>query len=248
MAELPKAVHGREPLLKGADADPFVSCFASADSVGYVDDGAVVWLRRFRDRRSLMAAGPPDRAARLCRRVMDAIPLERFTVPSPIFDRLSDESLSVGGRWRWFHTYTAPPVHEVEDRCSWLTVDDYDTVNTLLDDAFPTASRRPDPTREGLAWFGARNAAGALVACGSSDTTGGIGPMLGSIAVHPKARRQGLASGLTSWVTRLLLESGHPQVALGSYEGEDATHRLYRRLGYHDPHVLVSGRSASQSN
>ena len=47
---------------------------------------------------------------------------------------------------------------------------------------------------------------------------------------------------MTSWVTRSLLAEGHAMVALGSYVGEDATHRMYRRLGYRDTRVLTSLR------
>lgn len=243
MATLPEAVRGREALLEAAGDDPFVSCFASADSVGYVADGGVVWCRRLWNRNALIASGAPEPAAALCGDVVDSVPLDRFTVPNPVFDRLPGEvPVSVGGRWLWFYTRSAPPVHDMEPRCMWLKPDDYTEVDKLLDVAFPTASRRPDSDRTEVAWFGVRDDSGQLVGCGSSDTTGGIGPMLGSIAVHPKARRQGLASGLTSWVTRRLLASGHRQVALGSYAGEETTHRLYRRLGYRDLHVLVSGR------
>ncbi|MGH8880045.1 MAG: GNAT family N-acetyltransferase, partial [Stackebrandtia sp.] len=145
------------------------------------------------------------------------------------------------GRWHWFYTRTAPPRHPAEADCQWFTADDYDAITSLLDEAFPNASKRPADTAGNRQWFGARDADGTIVACGMVTVGDGVGPMLGSIAVHPRARRRGLGSAVTSWVTRQLLDEGHPMCALGSYAGEEATHRLYRRLGYHDSRILASG-------
>jgi len=240
---LPPAIHGRKALLDAAGDDPLVVCFAAEDSVGYVEADAIVWHRVFHDNRTIMAAGPPGTVAELYERVVPESGASRYTIPQPVFDRVPRRRQPrVGGRWHWFYTRTAPPVHEVEKRCGWLTPQEYPEANALLDIAFPSASSRPNSDRELIGWYGARDDAGRLIACGNSNTTAGIGPMLGAIAVHPDARRQGLASGLTSWVTRTLMADGHPMVALGSYTGEDATHRIYRRLGYQDIHVLVSGR------
>ncbi|MFD0559171.1 FR47-like protein [Stackebrandtia endophytica] len=244
---LPPAIHGREALLDAAGDDPLVACFAAEDSVGYIDGDAVVWHRLFHDNRTVHAVGTPDRVAELFARVVPSSNATRYTIPQPVFDAVPRQP-RVGGRWHWFYTRTAPAVHEAEDRCGWLTPREYPEVDALLDVAFPTASSRPNTDRELIGWYGARDDDGRLIACGNSNTTAGIGPMLGAIAVHPDARRRGLASGLTSWVTRALLADGHPMVALGSYAGEDATHRIYRRLGYQDIHVLVSGRLDESSN
>ncbi|GAA4896365.1 FR47-like protein [Stackebrandtia albiflava] len=239
---LPTRLSGRGALLAAADL-PLVRCFASEDSVGFAEEGAVVWYRGHHDRTVLMGDGEPRAVAGLFARVAAEVPVQRFTIPRPVLEELPEPGRpAVEGAWHWFYTRSAPPETPAEAACEWIDPVDHAEVDALLEVAFPTASSRPDGERPGMEWFGARDASGRIVACGNANTGQGIGPMLGSVAVHPDARRRGLASALTSWVTRRLLERGHPMVALGSYAGEEATHRLYRRLGYRDVHVLCSGR------
>lgn len=230
-------------MLDAYGSEPFVSCFLADSAQGVVADGAVVWRRDFHGRRVLMADGPAEAAAGLLTAMARVWRPDRITVPQQTFERLPVALRpEVGGRWHWFHTFTAPEPTSAEAGVGWLAESDFAAIGRLLDAAFPDASSRPDPLAADRRWFGARDADGAITACGTVSAGEGAGPMLGSIAVHPDARRRGLGSAVTAWVTRTLLAQGHPMVALGSYAGEDATHRIYRRLGYRDTRVLVSAR------
>lgn len=234
---------GREAILAAYGPEPFVSCFLADSAQGVVDDGAVAWSRDFNGNRVVMADGPPATAAALVAALAEQWRPDRITLPQESFEYLPHPLRPEPvGRWHWFHTFTAPPPRPSEAGATWFGEADYDEISALLDVAFPKASSRPDASVPGRRWFGARDAAGAAVACGTAQAADGAGPMLGSIAVHPSARRQGLGSAITSWVTRALLAEGHAMVALGSYVGEEATHRMYRRLGYRDTRVLASGR------
>lgn len=234
---------GREAILAAYGAEPFVSCFLADSAHGVVADGAVVWRRDFNGRRVVMGDGPVEATAGLVAAMTRRWRPQRLTVPQRTFERLPDglrpESV---GRWHWFYTRQAPPRHPAEPGVGWFGEGEHDEISALLDVAFPDASSRPDARTPERRWFGARDRDGAMVACGSVTATEGAGPMLGSIAVHPDARRRGLGSAVTSWVTRTLLAQGHAMVALGSYAGEDATHRMYRRLGYRDTRVLASAQ------
>ncbi|ADD43485.1 GNAT family N-acetyltransferase [Stackebrandtia nassauensis] len=234
---------GREAILAAYRAEPFVSCFLADNAEGVVRDDAVAWFREFNGRSVLMGDGPVRATARLVAELAPHWRPDRLTVPQEVFEQLPGELRSAKpGRWHWFFTRSAPPTHPAESRVRWCTESDFDAITALLDVAFPDASSRPDPAVPHRRWFGATDANGSIVACGIAQVGDGIGPMLGSIAVHPDARRQGLGSAITSWVTRRLLDEGNAMVALGSYAGEEATHRIYRRLGYRDTRVLASGR------
>ncbi|HZE41749.1 MAG TPA: GNAT family N-acetyltransferase [Stackebrandtia sp.] len=235
-------VRGRDAIIAASGGDPFVSCFAATSATGIAADGAVAWHRRSTGRRLLLGYGQPAAAARLCEAAVAEFRPHRITVPAAVLGHLPDSIRPSGvGQWVWFHTRTAPPVTDAEGACRWFRDADHEELEALIERAFPGASNRPDAAVPGQRWFGATDDDGRIVACGVASTGDGIGPMLGSICVHPGARRRGLGSAITSWVTRQLLQDGHPMVALGSYVGEDATHRLYRRLGYRDTVTLKSG-------
>lgn len=235
-------IEGRDEILAGYGDDPFLSCFIAEQARALVTRDALVWSHQYRERRTVMGDGDPQALAKLALHAMAEFQPQRLTMPSAAFAQLPETVKPTEvGRWVWFYIRNEPGKHPGEDQCEWFSPSDYDEVSELLDVAFPHASARPKHNDGDREWFGARNFSGKIIACGAAATRHNGGPMLGSVAVHPQWRRQGLGSAATAWVTRELLHSGHQQVSLGSYVGEDATHRLYRRLGYRDTHELVSG-------
>ncbi|HEY1176149.1 MAG TPA: GNAT family N-acetyltransferase, partial [Phytomonospora sp.] len=172
-------------------------------------------------------------------------PPQRMMMPREIMLRLPEHLRPARvGEWRWFNVDAAPEPVPGEERVTWLSSDDDEgkaAIDRLLGEAFPDASTRT-ADEQVKAWFGVYGEDGVTpIGCGAVSGPAPDVPFLASVTVHPSARRQGLASAMTAWVTRTLLASGHPFVSLGSMEGEDATHRLYRRLGYRDTHALMSG-------
>ena len=237
------AVSGRRALLDVFDADPFVFAFASESATGLASHDAAVWQRPLHGSVQLVAYGEPHAAAELLTRFAPERLPARLATPRPILETVPDWLRPARfGEWLWFYTRQAPPRQDGEDRANWCQPEEYAEVNALLDVAFPTASARPDSATSWRRWYAIRDTDGTMVACGNAAIADGAGPSLGSIAVHPDARRRGLGSALTAWVTRQLMAEGHPQVSLGSYTGEDATHRVYRRLGFQDRHVMTTGR------
>lgn len=236
-------VAGRSAILSAYGRDPFLSCFVSDDAEAIVTDDAMVWCRQFNGGKVMMAHGDAGSAAELITEVVHDLRPDRVTLPRQIFHRLPDPLRpETVGRWHWFFTLQAPEVQAAEEHCGWFDETDYPVINSLLDSAFPDASSRPTLDDRGHRWFGARDDSGHIVACGTVMVRDNAGPMLGSVAVAGHARRQGLGSAITAWITRQLLHEGHPQVALGSMAGEHATHRMYQRLGFRDTQQLVSGR------
>ncbi|WP_415645329.1 GNAT family N-acetyltransferase [Stackebrandtia soli] len=236
---------GRDEIVAAADGHPFVSCFVAPEAVGFQRDETLVWNWIWGDDSSLMAFGEPERAARLLQDVMAETHPSRLTIPVEVYDLLPEDARPpTPNRWRWFYTRAVPELPGVKPRGEWLDGSAEDEITELLTAGFPGASNWPGPARGSgrRRWFGVRDDDGSLAACGLASTNGGEVPNLASICVHPDARGRGLASDMTTWVTARLLDEGAPLVALGSYVSEEATHRLYRRLGYRDVYVLASGR------
>ncbi|GLZ75445.1 hypothetical protein Afil01_02520 [Actinorhabdospora filicis] len=230
-----------ESVRAASEYAPFVTSFTAPDAVGYAVDGAVAWRRVFHGRDLLLADGDPVTAAALVAAVAAEHRPTRLSLPRPIMELLPAELRPERfGEWRWFYTDTAPEPQPGEERAAWLPGDEAGkaAIERLLDESFPDASTR---TGDGHVkrWFGIPGEDG-LVGCGAVSGPAEDVPFLASITVHPGARRQGLAAAMTAWATRDLLRE-FPFVALGSMEGEDATHRIYRRLGYRDTHALISG-------
>lgn len=240
-------LHGCDAVRAAANNSRFVTCFTTGgdEGYGYATDGALAWGREFQGRRLLLADGDPDVAAALVAAVVEAEPPQRLSLPREIMLRLPERLRPARmGEWRWFYVDTPPEPVPCEDRATWLPTDEAGraAIDALLDEAFPHASARTGD-KQVKAWFGAFGADGTTpVGCGAVTGPAAEIPFLASVTVHPSARRQGLGAAMTAWVTRTLLAAGHPFVALRSMEGEEATHRLYRRLGYRDTHSLMSGR------
>ncbi|GIG66131.1 GNAT family N-acetyltransferase [Phytomonospora endophytica] len=239
-------LRGCDAVRAAANNSRFVACFTTTgdDGYGYSLDGAIAWGRVHHGRRLLLADGEPAAAAALVEAVLRDEPPQRMMMSREIMLRLP-ESLRPArvGEWRWFYTDTPPEPVPGEERVTWLRNDEAGRagIERLLDEAFADASTRT-ADEQVKAWFGVYGEDGVTpIGCGAVSGPAPDVPFLASVTVHPSARRQGLASAMTAWVTRTLLAAGHPFVSLGSMEGEDATHRLYRRLGYRDTHALMSG-------
>ncbi len=143
-------------------------------------------------------------------------------VPLPFAD--PDRSSS----WAWLHT-TRPLARVAgEDRVRFTAPTE--ALESLLAQANPDASLRPG-TPGVLLWASVADADGALLACGAARPhTPGV-PHLSSIAVHPRARRQGLGSAVTTAMTRRLLRR-YPAVSLALWSGNSAARALYDSLGF----------------
>ncbi|MGH8792646.1 MAG: GNAT family N-acetyltransferase [Stackebrandtia sp.] len=243
-----RRVSGREEIISAVGDALFASHFAGDSSRGLAAEGAAAWDRRWSNRRTVMAHGPAHAAAPLVAALVDELRPDMVTVPEEIYDGLPDRARPPkGSRWVWFYTLAAPPPHEAEARCDWLGSHEHADVAALLDEAYPRALNRfraGDPDQR---WFGVRDESGALAACGRATAADNAGPSLSSIAVHPKARRQGLASAMTSWAVRRLFEAGHSLVGLGSYAEATSVHRIYRRLGFQSACMMTSGRLEPRS-
>ncbi|HIV56461.1 MAG TPA: GNAT family N-acetyltransferase [Candidatus Stackebrandtia faecavium] len=238
---------GREAILSAFGDDPFVSCFVSHSSSGIVADGGVVFSRQFRSRNSIMCYGDPEVTTSLLPQAIERFRPERCTMPVRNFECLDEPDRPIQkGRWVWFYTRTRPDRDISGFPGEWLDADSHDAIEQLLDDAFPTASMRPSQNASDRRWFGSRDETGRLISCGAASGQDGVGPMLNSIAVHPDSRKGGVGSDLTAWVTNRLFDEGNKQVSLGAHLNEPATHRMYRRLGYHQAQELISGEVAHE--
>ena len=81
---------------------------------------------------------------------------------------------------------------------------------------------------------------GRIVACAAWLELVPSVPLLASVAVHPDARRQGLAAALTSWISRRALAAGAPAVTVDLYADNDAARQVYQGLGFDLGHEFIS--------
>jgi ribosomal protein S18 acetylase RimI-like enzyme len=90
-----------------------------------------------------------------------------------------------------------------------------------------------------VGWVGVQRR-GAIVACAAwFEPVPGI-PLLASVAVHPDARRSGLAGALTATITRRSFAAGSPAVTVDLYADNDQARRVYTRLGFRTAHEFTS--------
>jgi len=148
-----------------------------------------------------------------------------------------------GAEWEWMWTTDAPPAVPGEARVERLDPADPATrtgLTRLLAEHSPRHSASPDrPDVAG--WVGVR-AGDPIIACAAwVELVPGV-PLLASVAVHPGARRRGLAAALTATITRRALAAGAPAVTVDLYSDNDDARRLYRRLGFRRAHAFTSWR------
>lgn len=132
-----------------------------------------------------------------------------------------------GSLWAWMHTTRSLPEVPGEDRVD--VAPSTDALEVLLAAANPDAFVRPGTP--GVSWAAVADADGTLLACAAARPhTPGV-PHLSSIAVHPRARRQGLGAAVTVALTRRLLRTS-PAVSLALWAGNTAARSLYDRIGF----------------
>ncbi len=133
-----------------------------------------------------------------------------------------------GSLWAWRHTTRQLRAVPGEDRVGFAPTTQ--ALEDLLAEANPDAGLRPGSPGV-LTWAAVADEDGTLLACGAARPhTPGV-PHLSSIAVHPRARRQGLGAAVTVALVRRLLRTA-PAVSLALWAGNDAARALYDGLGF----------------
>jgi ribosomal protein S18 acetylase RimI-like enzyme len=227
-------------VLLATDHDPYVRGSLRSPTVsGWTGHGAVAWRATDAQERVpyLMTLGETAAVALLVESLLPELrDRTRVTLPRGTAPLLPAWVALDGTDWdmRWLGA--PPPAQPGEDRV--VTVTDTE-VARLLTVASPTASAVPGDS--GVArWVGVKGRDG-LLAC-AADTSGATGVgHLSSIAVHPKARGQGLGAAVTAALMRSLFAEGCDLVTLGMYADNSAGRALYDHLGMNDDHHFTSG-------
>jgi ribosomal protein S18 acetylase RimI-like enzyme len=224
----------REAVVASA-GDAFVTHHLAPASVREVRAGDDWWAVGFAptsyfDDGGLLVGGHVDRVsavvADLCREVEPFEVTVDVRVPLPFTDPAR------GADWAWMHTARQLPPVPGEDRVVWSP--GAAELDELLAEANPDAYVRPG-TPGVLAWAGIPDDDGRLLACGAAyPHTPGV-PHLSSVAVSPRARRQGLGAALTVAMTRRLLRTS-PVVSLALWSGNTGARALYDRVGFRGGH------------
>ena len=235
-------------LLEASGRDPLVRYDAGPVLPGaWAARGAVAYLRRTPGRRSVLVLLGDDVGVELLLAAAAGDPAmgaageaTAVTLPHHLEPLLHQRfRVGPGGDWEWLWTTAAPPPQPAESGV--LTLDDGAGAAELVDLlalANPRASARPgDPGSE--LWVGARDASGALVACGAMQRTDGGRPHLASIAVHPDRRGEGLGAAVTAGLTRRAV-AADGVCTLGMYSDNAVARLLYLRLGYRVAHAWAT--------
>jgi ribosomal protein S18 acetylase RimI-like enzyme len=208
---------------------------APAPAVALVERGGgtgLVGLGRPADLAALLAevsgrAGPVDPTP--ARAVVSAL-LPRGTwdaVGTAARERLG---LRPGRPWDWLTCTAAPPRHPDAGRVRDLGTGPAAAARAqeVLDRAYPEREARADDASR--TWVGFDDGAGGLAGVLSALPLPG-GVHLSAVAVDPAWRRRGVATAMTSEVTRRALV-GTGLVHLGTWADNDAARALYLSLGY----------------
>lgn len=143
-----------------------------------------------------------------------------------------------GATWVWMSTTQPAP-----DDTGWqlIELDDHADADELRAFALPI-----NPIWEGdpglgrnRFWLGARDDAGALIACGTAhESSAGIGHLAG-LVVDPAYRGQGLGRALVLGLSQRVLASDGI-TTLSAYGDNDSAIRVYLRSGYQLNHRFRS--------
>lgn len=144
--------------------------------------------------------------------------------------------LTRGGDWEWMSIHTTPPPLEQEQLLVGLGPGDLGEVKALLAVENSRTDARPGE-RYNERWVGARDASGALVACGVREDGPGGYPELAGITVRSDQRGRGLGAAVTARLTREAI-TGVGVCTLGMYADNAVARRVYHRLGYATVHQL----------
>lgn len=198
---------------------------APAPAVAHVERGggtALVGVGRPADLAALLTevSAPAVVSALLPRGTWDAVdPAARKRI-----------GLRPGRPWDWLTCSAAPPRHPDAGRVRDLGPGPAAAARAqeVLDRAYPEREARADDARR--TWVGFDDGAGGLAGVLSALALPG-GVHLSAVAVDPAWRRRGVASAMTSEVTRRALV-GSGLVHLGTWADNDAARALYLSLGY----------------
>lgn len=219
---------GREAVLAAAGDDVYTRMMTAGAPVGYATDQAVGWFADLGDQPVLCMRGVSTAAADLLAELHHAglvapgtwirFPRSHPQVALPVPVRHVEN-------WKFLTIDSPPRSHPLEDSALRLSDELTPEIRQLLADG-PPKHRRPRIDRQ---WFGVRLDS-RLVACAADRSWGGVG-QLGGVTVAREYRTRGLASGLSTGITRRLQEE-FGSVALGVTEGNSMGMRVYQRLGY----------------
>lgn len=241
--------HLHAELLAATGEDPYVRWHVDPDRLLDLHrrDGAVLWTssRHTPDAPVwLQAFGKPAAVAALAVDVADELaargtPARGATLPRGTFDLLPAHLQADHDDWDWWFTTEQPAPQRGEDRARWLDDLDPAVVKAFLQAHSPRHSASPGDAHV-RGWAGVLDEQGQLVATAAHEVLGSV-PHLASVATRTDARGQGWGGAVTAWITRRLLEDAGV-VTLGMYADNEPARRVYRRLGFADPHHWTSIR------
>jgi GNAT superfamily N-acetyltransferase len=228
-----RTVAGREAVLRLAGQAAYARFATSmADGiVGLSMTGAVLWQGDTRFGRIAHGLGPGPAIVELVTYARHAGWLDAGWINLP----RGVEPPGLDCREVWDFRWSTAPPPPVPGRADVVPVADGAAVDELLDAAMPDAAVRfghPMARR----WFGIWRD-GRLAACATDRSTRCVDPtapvvgVIGSVAVHPSYRRQGLGAAVTAALTERL-RAAHGLVTLGVMADNDDATRVYQRLGY----------------
>jgi ribosomal protein S18 acetylase RimI-like enzyme len=234
-----------EAVMTAAD-DPYLRFEVDPERpvVGFSRGDAVVWSTRspYRGLRWLYALGPADQAAALAAESHEWLDQPPYGVTFPVEsvpllpDPLRPAAFDA---WDWWWIADAPAVQPGETDAGWIA--EGAELRAFLHRASPRRSADPGDDRV-RRWAGIHRDGRLVAAAADTQHIDGV-PHLASIAVEPELRGGGLGGAITAWLTRQLLAEGAPVVTLGMYADNEPARRVYRRLGFHDQHRFISGRT-----
>ena len=184
------------------------------------------------NRDRLAVRGAPDAALALAREVLE------LTGPSyrPLGDRRLIGALVAGipalvpvGTFGWMDCWRAVTPRPGPTTARWLPDAALGEVAALLETGFPASHAKPGVPGVGR-WAGVRDDDGGLVATGTLAWSAPDVGLLAGVAVHPRARGQGLGRNIGAFLLAEALRR-HQAAALMVEEWNHAARRTYSGLG-----------------
>ena len=230
------SLSGPDEVLKALDGHAYArfSTAMSVDVGGLTDGEALLWWGTTGFGGIGHTRGDPQASARLIEAGREAMgPVGWINMPRP-------PGVESDRAWDFRWTTSVPDI--VEDH-EVVPVGDGDEINALLDEVFPDSSVRPGHPVV-IGWYGIR--AGGRLAAVAADRSGRppgsearptVG-VIGSLAVHPHFRGQGLGKALSAALTTRFVRD-YGLSTLGVYPQNVAAQRMYESLGYRESLPLL---------
>jgi ribosomal protein S18 acetylase RimI-like enzyme len=239
-------------VLAATGFDPYArNTVQPLDTHGWQRADSVAWVGIDAEERIpyVSVLGTPSHVADLLAEIAPVLPSGvPVTMPAAAVPELRPQ-LRYEGRYHWRFRTRTDPVPATAPNVVHELADGDQRVGELLGAVGGAFSAHPgdDAVRR---WIGVEED-GRLLAC-AADTSraAGIGHM-GSVAVHPAARRRGLGRAVVAWLTNDLLNHGRDVVAVGVFVAETAAGGLYDSLGFRTEQEfrcgpLIGGTDGSQ--